>query len=245
MAVSPDALKPVGFGRDEGLLPYPARSFVGYRLLTEFFTFPQKFLFVDVDVPPAALARGENQLELFIYLNRQAADLEPNITADAFKLSCTPMVNLFSQRAEPIRVHAAGIRRYRVVPGSCRRPLAHEVYSVDRVTATAPGWPPARPSMQPVLLGEAWRAARKRSLLAPHAPGRGSSRAASRRHGRGSRHRGVPVVRRSRVQPSCSGRLDDSHRNDVHEPRPTRRGFPSAAANRNCNSPRRLARSLA
>jgi type VI secretion system protein ImpG len=136
VAVGPDALRPVGFERDEGLLPYPARSFVGYRLLTEFFTFPQKFLFVDVDVPHAALARGENQLELFVYLNRQAADLEPNVTPDAFKLGCTPMVNLYSQRAEPIRVTQQEFE-YRVVPDQ-RRPLAHEVFSIDRVTATAP-----------------------------------------------------------------------------------------------------------
>ncbi len=136
VAVGPEALKPVGFDRNESLLPYPARSFVGYRLLTEFFTFPQKFLFVDVDVPPAALARGENQLELFVYLNRQAADLEPNVTADVFKLGCTPMVNLFSQRAEPIRVTQQEFE-YRVVPDQ-RRPLAHEVYAIDRVTATSP-----------------------------------------------------------------------------------------------------------
>jgi type VI secretion system protein ImpG len=136
VAVGPDALRPVGFERDEGLLPYPARSFVGYRLLTEFFTFPQKFLFVDVDVPLAALARGENQLELFVYLNRQAADLEPNVTADVFKLGCTPVVNLYQQPAEPIRVTQQEFE-YRVVPDQ-RRPLAHEVYSIDRVTATAP-----------------------------------------------------------------------------------------------------------
>jgi type VI secretion system protein ImpG len=136
VAVGPDVLKPVGFGRDEGLLPYPARSFVGYRLLTEFFTFSQKFLFVDVEVPPSALARGEPYLELFIYLNRQAVDLEPNITADTFKLSCTPMVNLFAQRAEPIRITQQEFE-YRVVPDQ-RRPLAHEVYSINRVTATAP-----------------------------------------------------------------------------------------------------------
>src|SRR5262249_45648416 len=38
----------VGFERDEGLLPYRAQSFPGYRLLTEFFTFPAKFRFLDV-----------------------------------------------------------------------------------------------------------------------------------------------------------------------------------------------------
>src|SRR5262249_61634945 len=44
----PDCIRPVGFERSEGLLPYPARSFVGYRLFTEYFTFPEKFLFFDL-----------------------------------------------------------------------------------------------------------------------------------------------------------------------------------------------------
>ena len=43
-----EALRPVGFGADEGLYPYPAQSFVGYRLLTEFFSYPAKFLFFDL-----------------------------------------------------------------------------------------------------------------------------------------------------------------------------------------------------
>lgn len=134
-AAGPEAIQPVGFARDESLLPYPSRSFIGYRLLTEYFTFPQKFLFVDVTVPSAALARTEGVLEMFVFLNRQAADLEPNITADTIKLGCSPMVNLYQQPAEPIRLTQQQFE-YRVVPDH-RRPLAHEIYSIDKVTATA------------------------------------------------------------------------------------------------------------
>ena len=43
-----DCLRPVGFGADEGMLPYPDRSFVGYRLLQEYFALPEKFLFFDL-----------------------------------------------------------------------------------------------------------------------------------------------------------------------------------------------------
>ncbi len=48
----PEVIRPVGFERDEGLFDYPARSFLGYRLLTEYFAFPQKFLFLDVTQIP-------------------------------------------------------------------------------------------------------------------------------------------------------------------------------------------------
>jgi type VI secretion system protein ImpG len=131
-----DCLRPVGFERDEGLLPYTARSFVGYRLLTELFAFAPKFLFVDLaGLGDGALSRVGNQLEVFIYLNRAAPDLEQNLSADTFRLGCTPVVNLYAQRAEPIALTQTQYE-HRVVPDA-RRPLAHEVYSIDRVTASA------------------------------------------------------------------------------------------------------------
>jgi type VI secretion system protein ImpG len=130
-------IRPVGFERDQGMLPYPARSFIGYRLLTEFFVFPEKFLFFDLTgLDQRALSHIGNQLEFFIYLNRTSPDLERNITVDTFRLGCTPMVNLYRQRAEPIQLTHTDWE-YRVVPDA-RRPLAHEVYSIDRVTASAP-----------------------------------------------------------------------------------------------------------
>ncbi len=132
-----ECIQAVGFEADEGMLPYSPRSFLGYRLLTEFFSFPQKFLFFDLArLDRATMGRLGNQMEVYFYLDRAIPDLEPNVTADAFRLGCTPIVNLYSQRAEPIPVTHTDFQ-YRVVP-DLRRPLAHEVYSVDRVTASFP-----------------------------------------------------------------------------------------------------------
>lgn len=135
--LGPECLKPVGFERDQGALPYPSRSFLGYRLLTEFFAFPQKFLFVEVSGLASALRQRKGRTaELRIYLDRPAPELEPHISADTFRLGATPIVNLFAQRAEPITLtHTEA--EYRVVPDA-RHPGAHEIYSIDRVTATSP-----------------------------------------------------------------------------------------------------------
>jgi type VI secretion system protein ImpG len=131
------ALRTVGFERDEGLLPYPARSFQGYRLLSEYFAFPQKYLFFDVNLSDAGrLARAGNQLDLYFFFNRSSAELSRNVTADMFQLGCTPIVNLYRQRAEPITLTQSEFE-YRVVPDR-RLPLAHEVYSIDRVAASSP-----------------------------------------------------------------------------------------------------------
>lgn len=128
-------LQPVGFEADEGLLPYSARSFLGYRLLTEYFAFPEKFLFVDLTLRPEALARIGSQLELTLFVNRWSAELEQNVSVDTLRLGCTPMVNLFKQRAEPIHLTHTETE-YRVVPDA-RRPRATEVYSVESVTGSS------------------------------------------------------------------------------------------------------------
>jgi type VI secretion system protein ImpG len=135
--LEPGCVRPVGFGRDEGMLPYANRSFLGYRLLTEYFAFPEKFLFFDLaSLGPAVLRKAGGTLEVYFYLNRTSADLEKNVSADTFQLGCAPVVNLATKRAEPIALkHTTS--EYRVIP-DVRRPLANEVYSIDRVTATSP-----------------------------------------------------------------------------------------------------------
>jgi type VI secretion system protein ImpG len=133
--LAPSCLRPVGFERDEGLFPYTARSFVGYRLLTELFAFPEKLLFVELADLSRRLPAG-SRLEACLYLRRAVPDLEQRVFADTFRLGCTPVVNLYPLRAEPITLTHTE-HEYRIVPDA-RRPLAHEVYSVQRVTALAP-----------------------------------------------------------------------------------------------------------
>jgi type VI secretion system protein ImpG len=131
------ALRPVGFEPDEGLLPYSPRSFIGYRLLTEFFAYTDKFLFFDLaGLNQSMFERMGNQLEIYFYLDRTVPDLEQNLSTDNFRLGCTPMINLYEQRAEPIQLTQMDYE-YRVVPDA-RRPLAHEIYSIERVTASSP-----------------------------------------------------------------------------------------------------------
>ena len=131
-----DNIAPVGFERDQGLLPYPPQSFIGYRLLSEFFAFPQKFLFFELVGLGDALAEIGKQVDVYFYLGRSVAELEQKVSRETFALGCTPMVNLFAKRAEPIQLDQT-VYEYRVVPDA-RRPKASEVYSIDRVTASGP-----------------------------------------------------------------------------------------------------------
>jgi type VI secretion system protein ImpG len=132
------ALRAVGFAENEGMAPYSHRSFVGHHLLMEYFSFPEKFFFVDITSLGQVWASGPPQQTMeFIFLisdvegedRRQRLELE--LTRKTFRLGCAPVVNLFTQVAEPIQLHQ---RRYEypIVP-DVRRPYATEVYSVDEV----------------------------------------------------------------------------------------------------------------
>ena len=136
-SLSPNCLQPVGFASDEVLLDYDARSLSGYRLLTEYFAYPEKFLFFDVVTLQKALSKLDGQtFRLRFWLdnlresNRYQRFLD-TICADNFKLFCTPAINLFKRGADPIRVDHLSIE-YPVIPDS-RRPLAYEVVSIDSV----------------------------------------------------------------------------------------------------------------
>ncbi|HEX4128837.1 MAG TPA: type VI secretion system baseplate subunit TssF [Pirellulales bacterium] len=128
-------VRPVGFERDEGMLPYSPRSFPGYRLLTEYFTFPSKFMFLDIEGLECSRGKGyRDRLEIFLFLDRSVPALETRVKADTFRLGCAPIVNLFTQEADPIHL-AHTKHRYHVIP-DVRSPGAMEVYSIDAVRTT-------------------------------------------------------------------------------------------------------------
>jgi len=137
------AVRPVGFTRDEEMLPYAHRSFQGYRLLQEYFAFPEKFLFFDLihldKIPKSDLGQQFEVLILFSDFERRerVRVLEQAINSSMFQLGCSPIVNLFDRYAEPIRVSHTQTE-YRVIP-DIHAPMATEVYSVNGVTSVGQG----------------------------------------------------------------------------------------------------------
>src|SRR5690554_6614022 len=130
-----EPLTPVGFDEEESLVDFPARSHPAYRLLTELFAFPEKFGFSDLALAPVA-AGASRRFTLHLVLCATRADesagrLLEGMGPDNLLLGCTPVVNLFAQHGEPIRVtHRAAT--YPVV-ADARRAFAYEVHSIDSV----------------------------------------------------------------------------------------------------------------
>jgi len=116
ITLPPASLRQVGFDPDEGLVPFPRRSFWGYRLLEEYFAFPEKFSFLDLDGFDriAAADFGERVEVLFFLSDFERSDrrqmLELGVSKNTFRLGCAPVVNLFEQVAEPILMETEALR---------------------------------------------------------------------------------------------------------------------------------------
>jgi len=129
-------VRPAGFDDKEALIDFPARSHAAYRLLTEYFCFPEKFNFVDVDL--AALTRalppGARAITLHLALSGIRSDsnlarMLGTLSTNNVLLGCTPVINLFRQKGEPIRLtHTSA--SYSVL-GDARRAYAFEVYAIE------------------------------------------------------------------------------------------------------------------
>ncbi|HEY7037558.1 MAG TPA: type VI secretion system baseplate subunit TssF [Methylomirabilota bacterium] len=133
-----EAIQPVGFRAEEALIPYTSRSFSGYRLLHEYFSFPERFRFVDLAGLQPALARhpGE-EIELVVPLGRGDATLATLVDRSSFALHCTPAINLLSRHADRIHVTDQYAEQHVVVDRT--RPMDFEVYAVERVLGYGEG----------------------------------------------------------------------------------------------------------
>ena len=133
--------RPVGFARDEALLPLSLRSFEGYRYLQEYFAFPERYLFVALERLRRSIARcASTELEIILLFNRRDAELENIVDKDNFALNCAPIVNLFPKRAD--RVHLTqGHRELHVVPDRTR-PMDFEIWAVTGVQGFGSGVEP-------------------------------------------------------------------------------------------------------
>lgn len=142
----------VGFADAHALLD-PAPGAAPFRLLMEYFAFPAKFDFVDIDVARIARAAGPcRRLSLHlpvvdVAMASQHARALDTLGASNLRLFCTPIVNLFSQDAMPISLRDAEAV-YPVTPQALKS-NGIEVRSIDAVRIAREGEPGASLDVTP------------------------------------------------------------------------------------------------
>ena len=104
-------LAPAGFAEADALLPFGARSHSAYRILGEYFAYPEKFNFVDIDLAAlhACLPHSDRRCMLHLILSGMAPDSDKarmlsTLSRDNLLPGCSPVINLFQQSGVPIAV---------------------------------------------------------------------------------------------------------------------------------------------
>ncbi|WP_010299898.1 type VI secretion system baseplate subunit TssF [Candidatus Odyssella thessalonicensis] len=129
------SIQPVGFNANECILPSPEHSHPAYQILHEYFHFPKKYLFFDIN--NLNFKQAEQTVEILIGLDSHHPLENISISADNFRLGCTPIVNLFPKITDPLRLDHRKFE-YRLVADQ-RRERTTEIYSIEKVLAGVDG----------------------------------------------------------------------------------------------------------
>ncbi len=179
-------LLPVGFREDEAMIPFETRSHPAYRFLTEYFCFPEKFNFVDVDFAAFAdkIPAGCRRITLDLGIahtrdDSAAARTLASLPRTTLLPFCTPAVNLFRKAACAIDLDHTKAE-YTLLADTSRA-SAYDIYSIDKVvglkecgagSTTRPYHPyySIRHAQAEAEDGHYWRS-RRDALMAETSPG--------------------------------------------------------------------------
>ncbi|UPK80249.1 type VI secretion system baseplate subunit TssF [Proteus vulgaris] len=128
------SVEPIGFHAEDSLLPYPKNSYEGYRLLQEYFCFPEAFLSLAIkglDNLPPALRSDAFTLSIQFECDIPEAML---ITEESIKINCVPAVNLFKSESEAINL--TGKETEYVLNKSHKKQDCYDIFSIN----TIQGW---------------------------------------------------------------------------------------------------------
>lgn len=132
------SIRRMGFHPDEALLPSDERMFQGYRLLREYFSFPERFLFVEFNGLDKAIRKCQGEeLDIIALFDRNDDQLIQAIDASHFALHCAPAINVFMKRSDRIMIDPH-LSEFHIVPDRTR-PADYEVYGVREVIGYAGG----------------------------------------------------------------------------------------------------------
>ena len=137
-AIDSDCINLAGFDDDQALLPQTLQGFQGYRLLQEYFAFPQRFLFFDLaGLGEALRSRGGREVDIVILFSRIDNALLQAVDASSLALHCVPAINLLDRRCD--RIHVGTDSSDFHVVADRTRPMDFEVHSLTEVVGYGSG----------------------------------------------------------------------------------------------------------
>lgn len=127
-----------GFEDSDALLPVSNATYRGYRLLREYFAFPERYKFIDLTGLERALGDGrEVSFEAVLLFDALDETLLRSLATEHFALHCAPAINLFARRADRIAVDDRRFEQHVVIDRT--RPLDFEVFGIEGIDGYSSG----------------------------------------------------------------------------------------------------------
>ncbi|ATO20565.1 type VI secretion system baseplate subunit TssF [Acinetobacter sp. LoGeW2-3] len=133
----PNPFELLGFSEEESVLPVDQHTHHAYRLLLEYFCFPDKFSFLNLNldflnqVEPVT-SNFELHVHFKMNLNDQAAIRNySELDLANFKMFTTPVINLFEKQAEPQKINHQRLE-YPLI-SDAHHPEYYQVYAVSEM----------------------------------------------------------------------------------------------------------------
>jgi type VI secretion system protein ImpG len=125
----PESLRWLGMEPDEAALTSNHLTHPGYRLLQEYFSFPEKFMFFEIGgLDKIDFSAVEDYFDVILVLD-MPFQANWNIGPESLCLNCVPLVNLFSQRIEPIALTHTEFEYH--VAGDLKNHRYCEIHSIE------------------------------------------------------------------------------------------------------------------
>ncbi|HCM5255965.1 type VI secretion system baseplate subunit TssF [Klebsiella variicola] len=125
---------PGGFSEEDRLWPKGESAFSGYQLLLEYFTFREKFMFVQLNgLENITLPAGISHFTLEVVFSEVWQSDLP-VSASSLRLHCVPVINLFTLEADPLTI--SGLESEYLLRPKRLQDGHTEIYSVDSVTGS-------------------------------------------------------------------------------------------------------------
>lgn len=129
-------LSAAGFSEEEALLPFSSRSHPAYRLLTEYFAFPDKFNFLDLNWTDIASRMPPHCRSFTLHLALRGLSGDAHLARVLHKFSeqnlllhCAPLVNLFTRSAAPVDISHTAPDYELLADTAC--PAGYEIYGIE------------------------------------------------------------------------------------------------------------------
>jgi len=133
-----------GFAEADAMIPFPARSHPALRLLTEYFCYPEKFNFIDLDCAELRTLLPPRCTRFTLHLalggvgpDSDTAQLLHALDARSLLPGCTPVINLFPKAGAPLQLSHTSAD-YPLLADSAHAG-AYEIHSVDAVRLVREG----------------------------------------------------------------------------------------------------------